>query len=45
VRCDGLAGLGRTLLLDLDFGFAYVVLVGPPRLLLKGGAAGFFGIG
>jgi hypothetical protein len=35
----------RTLLLDLDLGFAYAVPVGPARLLLKGGAAAFFAIG
>lgn len=35
----------RTLLLDLDLGFASAVPIGPARLLLKGGAAGFFGIG
>jgi len=34
-----------TLLLDFDVGFAYAVPVGPARLLLKGGPAGFLAIG
>ena len=35
----------RTLLLHLDGGFAYAMPAGPATVLLKGGAAGFFGLG
>ena len=35
----------RTLLLDLDAGFAYSVPVGPAKLLLKGGGTALVGIG
>jgi hypothetical protein len=35
----------RTLLLDIDAGFAYAAPVGPGLLLLKGGPATLFGVG
>jgi hypothetical protein len=35
----------RTLLVDIDAGFAYAAPVGPGLLLLKGGPATFFGVG